>query len=268
MMRVSIGKWGSGIVPFGSQTLKTSDRRKVPEAVSNGTGLGCEGLSVSQGSLQAVNSALLRLIQTINRTINPEPGSELVPSVGDFNEEVKALVEGLNEVLQSISDAGSDNSGTDKATSLANVYLCKVRDVIASSLEIGTVEHGMPDAPVMVIELADNGSVRLNSRELIESTGADGSGVGRAIKAVASTLLENLPLCIDPNSGNMLYVPREAERSGDDEASRALASLRDELDKERTVLEKQLNTANLLIAHCNEFVDALKLKVGSLDEDE
>jgi len=267
-MRVSIDKWGSGIVPFGSQRFKTSDQRKVPEAVSNGTGLGCEGLSVSQGSLQAVNNALLRLIQTINRIFNPEPGPELAPSVTGFNEEVKALVEGLNEVLQSISDAGSDNSGTDKGTSLANVYLCKVRGVIASSLETGKVEDGIPDAPVMVIELVDNGSVRRNSRELTESTGADGRGVGQAIKAVASTLVENLPLCIDPNSGNMLYVPREAERRDDDEASKALASLRDELDKERTVLEKQLNTANLLIAHCNGFVHVLKLKVGSLDEDE
>jgi hypothetical protein len=99
---------------------------------------------------------------------------------------------------------------------------------------------------------------------LKEAISSNGDEAARVIKTIAAALFETLPLCIDPNSGALVYTGKRLEDSGDDKASKVLTAMSEDLEKERTELEKRLGVAEQLISHSHRFIESLMLSSEAL----
>jgi hypothetical protein len=102
-----------------------------------------------------------------------------------------------------------------------------------------------------------DGSLSLNRKVLEKAISSNNEEAIRTVKTVTANLFETLPLCIDPNSGSLIYTGRKLE-DGDNRASKTIASLDEELEKERTELVNKLDMAESLISHSTQFIDSLK----------
>ena len=101
----------------------------------------------------------------------------------------------------------------------------------------------------------------IDKRTVRDAISSRGGEVIKAVKTIVSSLFEAMPLCIDPNSGNLVNVRRKLEEN-DGNHSEVTAALTERLEKERCELMEKLRITELLIAHSNQFLDNLKLSAG------
>ncbi len=76
-----------------------------------------------------------------------------------------------------------------------------------------------------------------------------------------------MSFCIDPNSGNLLYIGRKLEEEGDGGASKVF-SVEREARKRKAELMKGLVPAELLISQSGQFIENLKISSGMLFNEE
>jgi hypothetical protein len=258
-MSVPLEAIGSQDLSYISQERKILHQVKLSGVGDNGTVMAPDGLSSSQNTLQGVNNTILRLMQTMGMVSESVSGHQLPKPIADPEETVAALVESVNGALRIINEAGSDEVATNKNSDTVQGCLCKFKEIIVSAFRTPeNLDEVFNDFSSFGIKLIHDGSLSLDRKTLKEAISSNGSEAARVMKTIAGTLLETLPLCIDPNSGALVYTGKRLEDSGDDKASKVLAEMNEELEKERSELEKRLSTAELLISYSNRLIDDLK----------
>ena len=178
----------------------------------------------------------------------------------DLEELAVALMESVNEVLRTVitSEVNDSKTTTDINSQADKQYMGELRAIIASAVKtLDDTNAVYRDLSSVGIKLTPKGLFEVDSKTFKEAVASSGNEVARVIKTVASNLLETLPLCIDPNSGALIYTGKRLEDSGDDKAARVLAAMSEDLEKYRTELEKRLGVAEALIAHSNRLIDSL-----------
>jgi molybdopterin converting factor small subunit len=265
-MRVPADSSGYQNLAYISRDAKILNQVKLSEGKTSWNALISAGFTSSQNTLQAVNTTILRLMQTIGRANESVQFSQ---QNIDLEKTVAALVENLNEVLRIINESTSNDIATNKNISIAPDCLLKLKGIIVSVLKTNkSLNEIFKDFSSLGIKLMQDDSLSLDNKTLHEAISSNPGEAARSVKTIAGTLFETLPLCIDPNSGALVYTGRRLEDSGDDTTAKVLATLSEELEKERTELEKRLSIADLLISHSNNLIDGLKPQVEALPCDE
>ena len=258
-MSVPVDAIGSQNLSYISQERTILNQVKLSGVEANGIVLVPGGFSSSKDTLQAVNNTILRLMQTIGMVSESVSGLQLTPPNADLEEAVATLVESVNGALRIINEASNDDIATNKNSNTVQGCLCKLREIIESAVKTPeTFNEVFRDFSSLGIKLIHDGFTSLDHKTLKEAISSNGDEATRVIKTIATTLLETLPLCIDPNSGALVYTGKRLEDSGDDKASKVLAAMSEDLEKERAELEKRLSVAELLISHSNQLIDDLK----------
>ena len=264
-MSVPVDAIGSQNLSYISQERKILNQVKLSGVEANGIVLVPGGFSSSQDTLQAVNNTILRLMQTIGMVNENVSGLQSPPLNADLEETVATLVESVNGVLMIINEASNDDMATNKNSDAVQGCLCKLREIIESAVKTPeTLNEVFRDFSSLGIKLIHDGLINLDHKTLKEAISSNGDEAARVIKTIAATLFETLPLCIDPNSGALVYTGKRLEDSGDDKASKVLTAMSEDLEKERTELEKRLGVAEQLISHSHRFIDSLTLSSEAL----
>jgi hypothetical protein len=264
-MSVPVDAIGSQNLSYISQERKILNQVKLSVVEASGIVLVPDGFSSSQDTLQAINNTILRLMQTIGM-VNENASALKSPLLNaDLEETIATLVESINGALMIINEASNDDTATNKNSDAVQGCLCKLREIIESAVKTPeTLNEVFRDFSSLGIKLIHDGLISLDHKTLKEAISSNGDEAARVIKTIAAALFETLPLCIDPNSGALVYTGKRLEDSGDDKASKVLAATSEDLEKERTELEKRLGVAELLIAHSNRFIDSLMLSSEAL----
>jgi hypothetical protein len=257
-MSIPVDAIGSQNLSYISQERKILNQVKPSGVEANGIALVPGGFSLPQDILQAVNNTILRLMQT-NGMVNESVSTlKLPPPNADLEETVATLVESLNGVLTIINEARNDDTVKNKNSDAVQGCLCKLREIIVSAVKTPeTLNEVSRDFSSLGIKLIHDGLFEVDNKILKEAVTSSGNEIVRVIKTITAILFETLPLCIDPNSGALVYTGKRLEDSGDDKASKVLAKMSEDLEKERTELEKRLGVAELLISHSHRFIDSL-----------
>jgi hypothetical protein len=303
-MRISTGLNCSQF-PYLSKEEKINSKTKVPEVEVTGIQLRpADGFPSDIHLIQEANKAILRLshqARMINLAMDedlPQENEGIAPTnlteknpfalsdlttiadvrIGEpqlpllhtnLEEMAAALLERMNEVLR--VNSGSSNAGIapDDVAQEDKNSLEQIREIIVSALRIPeTMNEAFRDLPSLGIKLMHDGLLSVERQSLKEAIFSNGGEVARAVKTVALNLFETLPLCIDPSSGTLIYTGERLEDGGDDKASKVLAAFGEELDKERTELEKRLSVAELLILYSNNLIADLKPQSEALIAEE
>jgi len=217
------------------------------------------GFTSPQNTVQAANNALLRFMQTIGMVSESVSGHELSIQNADLEEAIAALVKSMNGILRIINETNGDDMVVSKDTETAQGSFQKLQEIFIAAIENPKTlsDEVSMDLSTLGIKLMHDGSLSLNHKVLEKAISSNNGEAIRTIKTVTANLFEMLPLCIDPNSGSLIYTGRKLE-DGDSRASKAIAALNEELEKERTELVNKLNTAELLISHSTQFIANLK----------
>jgi hypothetical protein len=264
-MSVPVEAIGSQNLSYISQERKILHQVKLSGVEANGVVLVPGVFSSSKDTLQTVNNAILRLMQTIGMTNESVSGLQLPTPNGDLEETIATLVESVNGVLRIINEASSDDMATNKNTDAVQGCLCKLRQIIESAVKTPEILNEVSgDFSLLGITLIHDGLINLDHKTLKEAISSNGDEAARVIKTITATLFETLPLCIDPNSGALVYTGKRLDESGDDKASKVLAAMSEDLEKERIELEKRLCVAEQLISHSHRFIDSLTLSSVAL----
>ena len=264
-MSVPVDAIGSQNLSYISQERKILNQVKLSGVEANGIVLVPGGFSSSQDTLQAVNNTILRLMQTIGMVNENVSALKSPPLNADLEETVATLVESVNGVLMTINEVSNDDMATNKNSDAVQGCLCKLREIIESAVQTPeTLNEVFRDFSSLGIKLTHDGLINLDHKTLKEAISSNGDEAARVIKTITATLFETLPLCIDPNSGALVYTGKRLEDSGDDKASKVLTAMSEDLEKERTELEKRLGVAEQLISHSHRFIDSLTLSSEAL----
>jgi flagellar capping protein FliD len=171
----------------------------------------------------------------------------------------------MNKVLSVIKEASMEIIN-DSDTVQGSLW--KLQEIIISAVKSSeTLNELSKDLSLIGIKLTHDGSLSLDNKMLSEAISSKNQEVAQTIKAFTSNLFETLHLCVDPNSGNLIYTGRKLE-DGDDRTSKAIAALNEELEKERTELVNKLDMAELLISHSTQFIANLKFSSEMVPSEE
>lgn len=259
-MSLPVDVIGSQNLSYISQERKILNQVKISGVEANGIVLVPGVFSSSKDTLQAVNNTILRLIQTIGMVNESLSALELPPPNPDLEETFATLVESVNGVLMIINEVSNDDMATNKNSDEVQGCLCKLREIIESAVKTPEILNEVSrDFSSLGIKLIHDGLINLDHKTLKEAISSNGDEAARVIKIITATLFETLPLCIDPNSGALIYAGKRLEDSCDDKASKVLAAMSEDLEEERTELEKRLGVAEQLISHSHRFIDSLTL---------
>jgi SHS2 domain-containing protein len=256
-MRVTVDSKGYQALFSISQEPKILNQVKLPGAEIKLTASDPSGPIPSHNTLQAVNNTILRFMQTIGMVNEKVSGYELSNQNTDLEEAIAALVESMNKVLSVIKETSMEIINDSE---IVQGSLWKLQEIIISAVKIPEAlseEVSMDLSSIGIKLMHDGWSLSLDHKVLKEAISSNNGETTRTIKAVTANLFEALPLCVDPNSGNLIYTGRKLE-DGDDRASKAIAALNEELEKERTELVNKLDMAELLISHSTQFIANLK----------
>jgi hypothetical protein len=258
-MSVPVDVIGSQNLSYISQERTILNQVKLSGVEANGIVLVPGGFSSPQDTLQALNNTIMRLMQT-NGMVNESVSALQLPTPnGDLEETTTILVESVNGVLRIINEASNDDIATNKNSDAVQGCLCRLREIIESAVKTPeTFNEVFRDFSSLGIKLIHDGLISLDHKTLKEAISSNGDEVARVVKTVAGNLFETLPLCIDPNSGALIYTGKRLEDSGNDKASKVLEVMSEDLEKERAELEKRLSITELLISHSNQLIDDLK----------
>jgi hypothetical protein len=264
-MRVPVDSKSSQNLFSIPQGRKILNQVKLSDVETKGIVLDPGGITSPQNNVQAVNNTLLRFMQAIGMVSESVSGHELSIQNTDLEEATAVLVESVNGVLMIINEARIDDDITTVQGSLQ-----KLQELIIAAIENPETlsEEVSMDLSSIGIKLTPDGSLSLNHKVLEKAISSNNGEAIRTIKTVTANLFEMLPLCIDPNSGSLIYTGRKLE-DGDNRASKAIAAIDEELEKERTELVNKLDMAELLISHSAQFIANLKFSsevVPSLEQ--
>ena len=258
-MRVPVDLNGSQNLSYITQERKTLHQVKPQGVEVNGIVLYPGGNSSFQNPVQVVNNAILRLVQTLGMTKESVVGLQMSQPNADLEEIVGKLVESISEVLRIVDEASQDGVETNKNSDTVQGCLCKLREIIVSAIKNQEIANELDwDFSSMGIKLLQDGSLDIDRITLKDSLSSSKGDMTRVIKTISTNLFETLPLCIDPGSGTLVYTGKKIEDDGDKKASKVLATIDEELEKERTELNKRLSVADLLISYSNKLIDELK----------
>lgn len=257
-MRISAGSDDSQYFSYISKENKINNKVKASEVEVTGIQLSSGSVPSDINTIQEANKAIMRLMQNIGTASESLSGPQLPMFHADLEEITVALVERVNEVLEIINKANNAGITPDKSTQTDKNGLEQLREIISSGMKIQeSMNIDYQDFSSLGIKIMYDGLLNVDQKTLKEAISSSGGEVARVIKTVANTLFETLPLCIDPNSGALLYTGKRLEDRGDDKASKVLAAMREDLEKERAEIEKRLNIAELLISYSNSLIDDL-----------
>jgi hypothetical protein len=198
--------------------------------------------------------------QDIIKTIDTATGEHRLLKINDDVEAIViTMVESVNEVLRIVSDIKEAGIAQDKSSPIGRNGLEQVREIIVSALKIPeTINDVSIDTSLPGIKLAPQGFFSIDHQSLRDGISSNMADAARSIKTVAATLIEMLPLCVDPNSGALVYTGKRLEGDGDDKASEVLATVDEELEKEKVELDKRLSVAESLISYSSKLIEDLK----------
>ena len=264
-MSVPVDAIGSQNLSYISQERTIINQVKLSGVEANGIVLVPSGFSSSQDTLHAINNTILRLMQTIGMVSENVSALKSPPLNADLEETVATFVESVNGVLLIINETSNDDMATKKNSDAVQGCLCKLREIIESAVKAPEILNEVSkDFSLLGIKLIHDGLINLDHKTLKEAISSNGDEAARVIKTIAAVLFETLPLCIDPNSGALVYTGKRLEDSGDDKASKVLTAMGEDLEKERTELEKRLVLAEQLISHSHRFIERLMLSSEAL----
>lgn len=293
-MRVSIAPNGSQY-PCILKEEKIDNEIKVTEGKSTEVQLPViDRISVDAIRVQEANNAILRLansVKMINQALDesnsPEPRSVAQTNVSDEisipfqnviqianvvigespspeltidSEEIAiTLVEHMNKtlmVLDEIRDADTPRGEGSLADKQGPEQL---REIIVSAFKVTESIHELPTQTTLPgITFTHEGLLYVDRLSLKEAISANTVEVGRSIKTVTAALFETLPLCIDPNSGTLVYTGKGLEDGDYDKASKVSTVVNEELEKEKIELNNKLSMADLLISYSEKLIVELK----------
>ena len=264
-MSIPVDAIGSQNLSYISQERKILNQVKLSGVEASGIVFDPGGNSSFQNSVQVVNNAILRLMHTIGMVNENVSGLQSPLLNADLEETVATLVESVNGVLRIINEVSNDDIATNKNSDAVQGCLCRLREIIESAVKTPeTLNEVSRDFSSLGIKLIHDGLISLDHKTLKEAISSNGDEAVRVIKTITAILFETLPLCIDPNSGALVYKGKRLEDSGDDKASKVLAAMGEDLEKERTELGKRLGVAEQLISHSHRFIDSLTLSSEAL----
>jgi hypothetical protein len=294
-MRISTVPDGSQCFSYISDENKINNNTKVSEVEATGIQL-CHSSSLPSAinSIQEVNMTIQRLMQhvriinlsmdellskaneivaqTITQENNSSFSSDLIkiaevrigePQLpmfhADLEEMTVTLVQRMNEVLRVISEASAEDITPDKGAHADNNGLKQLREIIFSGWRVQEeMNNVFKDFSSLGIKLMHDGLFSIDRQFLKEAISSNGVEVARTVKTVAGNIFEILPICIDPSSGTLIYTGKRLEDDGNDKASKVLAAIDEELEKEKTELDNRLSRAELLISYSSKLIDDLK----------
>lgn len=231
----------------------------------------CLSESTLQNTLQAVNNAILRLIQSIEMVNKNLLAGEFSNQINNLERTITALAESVNGLLTSINKADNDNNiATSRNNDAIQSSLQRLQEIIIAILSApGIVSKRVSlDLSLLGIKLMQNGLLGIDNKVIKEALLANSKEVTRTVKAFSTSLLETMSFCIDPNSGNLLYIGRKLEEEGDGGAPKVFEALNERLEKERAELMKGLSLAELLISQSGQFIENLKISSRMLFNEE
>jgi len=293
-MRVSIVPNGSQY-PFSFKEEKIDNAIKVTEGRATGVQLPVTDKgSVDTVRVQEANNAMLRLtnsakmmnkvfdesnspegcfvVQTNASDVNSFSfqddikitdiviGESPLPELAiDYEEIAITLVEHMNETLRILDEICDADMPRNEGSLADKQGLEQLREIIFSALKVTESIHELPMQTLLPgITFTHEGLLNVDRLSLREAISANSNEVGRAIKTVTGALLETLPLCIDPNSGALVYTGMRLENDNYDKASKVSNAVSEDLEKERIELEKRLGVAELLISYSEKLIVDLK----------
>jgi hypothetical protein len=268
-MSVPVDAIGSQNLSYISQERTILNQVKLSGVEANGIVAVPSGFKSSQDTLQAINNTILRLMQTIGMVNENVSALKSPPLNADLEETVATLVESVNRVLMIINEVSNDDMATNKNSEAVKGSLCMLREIIESAVKTpDALNQESRDFSTLGIKLIHDGLINLDHKTLKEAISSNVDEAERVIKTITAALFETLPLCIDPNSGALVYTGKRLEDSGDDKASKVLTAMGEDLEKERTELEKRLGVAEQLISHSHRFIDSFMLSSEALNGEE
>lgn len=226
--------------------------------------------STSQNTLQAVNNAILRLLQSLEMVIKNLSAGELSNQNGNLEITIAALIESVNGLLTSIIKAGNDNSMASSRNSNAiQSSLQRLQEIMIAIVNTPNIlsERVSLDLSLLGIKLMQDGLLVVDNEVIKEAISSNSKEAAKTVKAFSTSLLETMSFCIDPNTGNLLYIGRKLEEEGDG-TLKVFEALNEELEKERAELMKGLSLAELLISQSGHFIENLKISSGLLFNEE
>jgi len=227
--------------------------------------------ATSQNTLHAVNNTILRLIQSIEMVIKNLSAGELPNQSCNLERTITALVESVNGLLTSINKTDNDNNiATSRNSDAIQSSLQRLQEIIITILNAPGIlsERASLDLSLLGIKLTQDGLLGVDNKVIKEAISSNSKEVIRTVKAFSTSLLETMSFCIDPNSGNLLYIGWKLEEEGDGGASKVFEALNERLEKERAELMKGLSLAELLISQSGQFIENLKISSGMLFNEE
>jgi hypothetical protein len=303
-MKISVAPNGSQY-PYIYKEDKLDNKTRIVEEKAKGIQLATtDGLLSNGNTIQAANNALLKLMHNarmINKTLdeNPSLESDSVVQNGlsnrnsfpledvakmtevvvekfpqqelnvDFEEIAITMVESVNEVLRIVNEIIDTDVPQGGNPQVNNNGLEKLKEIIVSALKVTNTIHEMPiDISLQSIKFVPEELFGVDHQSLKEAISSNTVEASQTIKTFARALVETLPLCIDPNSGALVYTGKRLEDEGEGKASKILAAVDEELEKERTELDKRLNVVESLMSYSNKLITDLKIQPEALITEE
>lgn len=260
-MRVQVDSKSYQNLLLASQDRITLSKARISDVQINKID-SCLSESASQNALQAVNTAILRLIQSIEMVDRNLSAGELTNQSSNLERTIVALVENVNDLLISINRVNNDNNmATSMNSDAIQSSLQKLQEIIIAILNTPGIlsERVSLDASLLGIKLMQDGLLAIDHKTIKEAISSNSKEITKSVKAFSTSLLETLSFCIDPNSGNLLYFGRKLEEEGDGGTSKVFEVLNEKLEKERAELLKGLNLAELLISQSEQLIENLKI---------
>lgn len=259
MMKASIGQGILSIPP----DRKICNQLKLSGAETEGSALRYDDSSFWQDTLRKMNNTIMRFMETIELINSAVSGKEL-PTNTDLEQILFSFAESMNGLLSACNRACNENDmATGNGSGGVQDNLLKLRGILISVLKMqeSSGEEISVNLKSIGVKLMNDASLAIDKRTVRDAISSRGGEVIKAVKTIVSSLFEVMPLCIDPNSGNLVNVRRKLEEN-DGNHSEVTAALTERLEKERCELMEKLRITELLIAHSNQFLDNLKLSAG------
>ena len=263
MMKASIGLMCyQGILSIPPDR-KICNQLKLSGVETEGSALRYDESSFWQDTLREINNTIMRFMETIELTNRVVSGKELSTNA-DLEQMLFTFAESMNGLLSACNRASNEHyMTTGNGSGVVQDNLLKLRDTLISVLKMQ--ESSGEEMPLNLksigIKLMNDGSLSIDKRTVRDAISSRGGEVIKTVKTIVSSLFEAMPLCIDPNSGNLVNVRRKLEEN-DGNHSKVTAALNERLEKERCELVEKLRITELLIAQSNQFIDNLKLSAG------
>lgn len=215
-----------------------------------------------ENSLQAVNNTILRHMQSLEIVCKELVSGELIQKSNNLENIVVLFIDKVNGLLRIINKEKNDHTivpNTDNDTIQRSLRM--VNEIIISALDISDVigEEDLLHLSSIGVKRMKDGLFGIDNEVIKETISSNGKEVAKTFKMVSSALLETMPFCIDPNTGNLRYIRKKLKEDGDDSTSRVSGALSERLEREKIELMKKLNITELLISRSSQFIENLEI---------